>query len=208
MRRAGAVFFFLIAAALPAAAEGLPGVPPKPGGYVAGYISAGVGASLPAGGHWGDASTGFKPSPALSLAVSRRVDALFSYGLDSFNAWHYENRPAGGLDLKIASLTPFVQVSAPEGALTYYAILGLGFYRWSHASFRSGSIVYGADSAWTGGFNLGAGLLFPFAGNSRAGFELRWHQVLNLRGASFHLGAANSLNLMMVVRGDLRSEQP
>ena len=208
MRPALKAFAFLLLAAAPAAAGGLPGVPSKPGGYVAGYISAGAGVSLPAGGHWGDASSGFKPAPAFSLSISKRADELFSYGLDSFCARSYENRAAGGLDLRLTSLTPFIKVSAPEGGLTYYGILGAGFYRWAYSSFTSGGTVYGPDSGWNGGFNLGGGLLFPLRGNTRAGIELRWHQVLDLRAKAFELGAANSLNLMLIVRGDLRGQRP
>lgn len=208
MKGALKAFVFLLLSGAQAAAGGLPGVPPKPGGYVTGYISAGAGASLPFGGHWGDASGGFKPAPALSLSVSKRVDELFSYGLESFHAAGYENRAAGGLDLRLTSLTPFVKVSSPEGDLAYYGTVGLGFYHWGHSSFNSGGTAYAAGSGWNGGFNLGGGLLFPLRGSARAGLELRWHQVLNLRAKAFELGAANSLNLMLVVRGDLHGQRP
>jgi len=194
--------------ALPAAAGDLPGVPAKPGGYVAGYISAGAGASLPFGGHWGDATSGFKPAPAVTLGVSKRVDALFSYGIDSFYAARYESRDISGLALTMAALTPFVKVSAAEGAASCYGLLGAGFYRWSYSAFRSGADFYRAAAGWNGGFNLGAGVVFPFRGNTQAGLELRWHQVLNLRSPAFRLGAADSLNLMLVVRGDLRARRP
>ncbi|OGS12043.1 MAG: hypothetical protein A2234_09910 [Elusimicrobia bacterium RIFOXYA2_FULL_58_8] len=201
MKKAGAVLLLLSLPALSAAAGGLPGVPQP--GYVAGYFSAGLGSALPFGGHWGDADSGFKPSPALNLSLAKRIDELLSYGIDSVHAWRHENRAAGGLDLKITSLTPFVKVSVAEGDRLYYGLMGLGLYRWSYPSFIAAGTVYSSDAAWNAGFNFGAGILLPFPGNSRAGLELRWHQILNMRSAAFRLGAVNSINLLLVVRGDL-----
>lgn len=210
MSVAAKVLLALSLSAQPACAGWLPGVPPPPEsqGRVVGHIFAGIGGSMPFGGHWGDRTSGFNSSPALSLAVSKRVDELFSYGLDSFHAWHQTNRASGGLNLKLTSLTPFVKVSVPEGAVTYYGTVGLGVYRWAYPAFISAGAVQRSDSAWNGGFNLGAGVLFPAVGNSRAGLELRWHRIFNMRAAAFRLGAVNSLNLALVVRGDLHRRRP
>ena len=210
MRAAAATLGVLFLCALPAAAEWLPGIPARPRSErgVAGHISAGLGASVPFGGHWGDSTAGFKPSPALSLSVSKRVDEIFSYGLDSFHAWHQVNRAFGGLNLKLTSLTPFIKVSAPEGAGTFYGILGLGVYHWAYPAFTVAGAAQGSDSAWNGGFNLGTGILLPLGGGCRGGLELRWHRILNMRAAAFNLGAVNSLNLTLVVRGDLHGRRP
>ena len=70
----------------PVRAQNLPdlGDLPEPARYLAGYVAGGYGRSLPFGGHWGDKDAGFKPSPALSFAASKRIDALLSYGVESF----------------------------------------------------------------------------------------------------------------------------
>lgn len=202
MRRAAFLLALLLAA--PAAAQNLPDLPdlgdlPPPSRYLAGYVSAGLGWSRPAGGHWGDGDTGFKTSQALSLAVSKRVDELLSYGLETCYGSRYLNRGVEGLQLKMLSLTPFVKASFPEGDTVYYGVLGAGVYQWKQPGYTAGGVRYGSDSGSSGGFNLGGGASYPFWFGTRLALDLRWHHVFNVSGANLDLGSADSLNALFTV---------
>jgi len=180
---------------------GLPGLEdlPEPTRYLAGYVSAGGGLAFPFGGHWGDKDDGFKPSGVFSLAASKRVDEILSYGLETSCALRHENRVMKDLGLKIFSLTPFVRVSFPEGETLYYGVLGAGLYQWSQPAFSSGGTRYGSDSGSSAGLNLGGGFSSAFWKGTRLGLDLRWHHILNMKGANFDLNSADSLNVMLVL---------
>jgi len=202
MKKTAFLLAWLLAA--PAAAQNLPDLPdlgdlPPPSRYLAGYVSAGLGWSRPAGGHWGDGDTGFKTSPALTLAVSKRVDELLSYGAETCYASRYANRGVDGLQLKLLSLTPFVKASFPYGDSAYYGVLGAGLYHWQQRAYTSGALRHGSDSGSSGGFNLGAGASYPFLFGTRLALDLRWHHVFNVSGANLDLGSADSLNAMFIV---------
>ncbi len=193
--------FLLVCCALPAGAQGLPdlGELPEPARYLAGYISGGVGWSLPFGGHWGDRDAGFKPSPALTLAASKRVDELLSYGVESFYGRRHKHRVQRDLELKLFSLTPFIKAAFSEGEKVYYGILGAGIYQWKQPAFTSNGFRYGSDSGSSGGVNLGAGVSYPFWWETRAGLDLRWHHVFNMKGSNLSLNSIDSFNIMFVV---------
>ena len=201
MLKKAAALLLLAFFRLPAAAQDLPdlGELPEPPRYLAGYVSGGLGWSLPFGGHWGDKDAGFKPSPAFSLAASKRVDEVLSYGVESFYGWRYQDRVLRGMELKIFSLTPFVKASFAEGEKLFYGILGAGVYQWNQPAFASGGLRFGSDSGSSGGINLGAGVSYPFLWETRAGLDLRWHHLFNMKGSSFSLDSADSFNLMFVV---------
>ncbi len=183
--------------ALPARAQDLPdlGDLPAPTRYLAGYVSGGVGWSLPFGGLWGDKDAGFKPSPVFSLSASKRVDEILSYGIESSYGTGYKHRVLSGLELKIFSLTPFIRASFPQGNNTYYGILGAGVYQWSQPAFTAGGVRYDSDSGSSGGINLGAGVLYPFWWGTRAGLDLRVHHIFNMKGANLSLDSTDSLNI-------------
>lgn len=190
--------------ALPAAAQNLPDLPdledlPEPTRYLAGYVSGGYGWSLPFGGHWGDKDAGFKPSPVLSLAVSKRVDEVLSYGAESFYGWSQRHRVSRDLELKLFSLTPFIKASAPAGEKIYYGILGAGIYQWKHSAYTSGGLRHGSDSGSSGGVNLGAGVSYPFWWETKAGLDLRWHHIFNMKGSDLNLDSVDSFNIMFVL---------
>lgn len=193
--------FLLAACALPAGAQNLPdlGDLPEPTRYLAGYISGGYGWSLPFGGHWGDTESGFKPSHALSLAASKRIDALLSLGVESSYSTGYRHRVLSGLQLKVFSLTPFFKASFPQGDKQYYGILGAGIYQWKQQPFTSAGVRFGSDSGSSGGINLGGGISYPFWWETMAGLDLRWHHIFNMKGANLSLDSADSFNIMFVV---------
>ncbi|MDO8803516.1 MAG: hypothetical protein Q7R35_03710 [Elusimicrobiota bacterium] len=194
----------LLCCALPAGAQNLPDLPdlgdlPEPTRYLAGYVSGGYGWSLPFGGHWGDRDAGFKPSPAFSLAASRRFDETLSYGVESFYGWSHKHRVSRGLELKLFSLTPFLKASAPAGDKVYYGILGAGVYQWKQPAYTSGGLRHGSDSGSSGGINLGGGVSYSFLWETRACLDLRWHHIFNMKGASLSLNSVDSFNIMFVV---------
>lgn len=198
--------FFLLACLLaaPAAAQNLPDLPdlgdlPPPSRYLAGYVSAGFGRSRPAGGHWGDGRSGFKTSPALSFAVSKRVDELLSYGAETVYSGRYLNSGVEGLKVSVLSLTPFIKASFPEGNAVFYGVLGAGVYHWKQSSYTAAGASYGSDSGSSAGFNLGGGASWPFLLGARLALDLRWHHILNLSGANLDLGSADSLNAMLTL---------
>jgi len=197
----------LLLAALPvrAPAQNLPGMQdlPEAPRYIAGYLAAGGGLSVPSGGHWGDNDTGFKPSPAFSLAASKRVDEFLSWGLETSYAADYKNRGLKDLKIKMFSLTPFLKVSVPEGDRLLYGVLGAGIYQWSQPAFISGAAHYASDSGSSAGINLGGGVSWPFWWGTRAGLDLRWHHVFNMTGSNFKLDSADNINIMLVVSSSL-----
>ena len=181
--------------------DGLPGLEdlPEPPRYIAGYLSGGAGWAVPFGGHWGDKNTGFKPSPAFSLAAMKRVDEVLSYGLESSYSLRHEHRVMKGLGLKLFSFTPFVRASFPEGEMVYYGMFGAGVYQWTQPAFTSGGVKFASDSGSSAGVNLGGGLTYPFWWGTRAGLDLRWHHIFNMKGANFSLNSADNLNLTFVL---------
>ena len=195
------VSLLLACCSLPAGAQDLPdlGDLPEPTRYLAGYVSGGLGLSLPFGGHWGDGSAGFKPSPAFSFAASKRVDELLSCGVESFYGWSHKHRDLRGLELKLFSFTPFIKASFPEGEKLYYGILGAGIYQWRQPAYTSGGLRFGSDSGSSGGINLGGGVSYPFWWESRAGLDLRWHHIFNMQGSNLSLKSVDSFNIMLVV---------
>lgn len=202
MRRALLLALLLAA---PAAAQDLPDLPdlgdlPEPTRYLAGYVSGGLGWSRPFGGHWGDKSTGFKTAQSFSFAVSKRVDELASYGVESFYGPAYANNGVDGLSLRIISLTPFLKASFPEGNKVFYGIFGAGLYQWRQAPYTVSGVRKGSDSGSSGGLNFGGGVLYPFWFGTTAGLDLRWHHIFNLNGANLDLGSANNMNLMLTVQ--------
>lgn len=195
------LLLYLACGPLPAGAQNLPDLDdlPEPKRYLAGYLSGGGGLSLPFGGHWGDGGAGFKPSPFFSLAASRRVDEVLSYGVESAYGWRYAYRVRSGLKLKIFSLAPFVKASFPEGEKLYYGILGAGVYQWNQAPYSTDGVRHGSDSGSSGGVNLGGGFTSPFWWGTRAGLDLRWHHIFNMKGASLSLDAVDNFNVMFSV---------
>ena len=191
----------LAVCALPARAQNLPdlGDLPEPTRYLAGYVSGGLGWSLPFGGHWGDKDSGFKPSPVLSLAASKRVDEVLSYGLESFYALRHKHRQVPGLELRVFSLSPFVKAAFPAGEKAYYGILGAGVYQWNQPAYVADGIRHGSDSGSSGGMNLGAGVSYPFWWETMAALDLRWHHIFNMKGANLSLDSVDSFNIMFVV---------
>lgn len=179
----------------------LPGLEdlPEPTRYLAGYVAAGGGWSVPFGGHWGDKSSGFKPSEAFSLSASRRVDELLAYGLEGGYAWRHANRDVSGLKLKIFQFTPFVRVSFPEGETVYYGTLGAGVYQWTQPAYEVLGTRYASDSGSSAGMNLGAGVTYPFWFGTRLGLDLRWHHIFNMKGANFSLDTADNLNVLLTL---------
>lgn len=199
MRKGGLLLLLLLAAA-PAAAQNLPDLPdlgdlPPSSRYLAGYVSFGVGRSVPVSGHWGDGTVGFKSSGALQLSAAKRVDETLSYGLETSYAGNYVNRSMPGLSLKVISLTPFVKISVPQGNLGYYGLLGAGVYQWKQPAFTSGGIAFASDAGSSLGLNLGGGIDFPFMFGTRGGLELRWHHIFDLKGNNMDLGSAENFNL-------------
>lgn len=202
--RLAAGALLLACLALPARAQVLPDLPdlgelPPPSRYLAGYVSAGLGWSRPIGGHWGDGDDGFKTSQALSLAVSKRVDEVLSYGAETFYGARYLNLGVDGMQVKLLSLTPFVKASFPEGNGIFYGVLGAGVYQWRQQAYTAGGVRYGSDSGSSGGVNLGGGVSYPFLFDTRLALDLRWHHVFNVSGARLDLGSADSLNAMFTV---------
>ena len=186
------------AAAQPAALPGLDDLP-EPTRYLAGYVTAAGGAALPFGGHWGDKDAGFKPSPALSLSASRRVDEVLSYGLEAAYSLKHQNRAVKGLELKLFSFTPFVRVSVPQGDTLYYGILGAGLYQWNQPAYTAAGARYPSDSGSSAGVNLGGGVSYPFWWGTRIGLDLRWHHIFNMKGANFSLDSPDSFNVMVAL---------
>lgn len=204
MRLTGALALFLACAlARTAAAQtaALPGLEdlPEPTRYLAGYVTAAGGLALPFGGHWGDAGAGFKPSTAISLSASKRVDEVLSYGLETAYSLKHQNRTVKDLQLKLFSFTPFVRASFPQGNALYYGILGAGIYQWSQPAFTAAGASHASDSGSSAGVNLGGGVSYPFLWGTRIGLDLRWHHVFNMKGANFDLNAADNFNVMLAL---------
>ncbi len=179
----------------------LPGLEdlPEPTRYLAGYVAAAGGWSAPFGGHWGDGSSGFKPSQAFSLSALRRVDEVLGYGLESGYAWNHLNRDVAALKVKVFYLTPFVRVSFPSGETVYYGTLGAGVYQWSQPAYEAVGTRYPSDSGSSAGMNLGAGVSYPFWFGTRLGVDLRWHRIFNMKGSNLKLDTADSINAMVVL---------
>ncbi|OGR68350.1 MAG: hypothetical protein A2081_02025 [Elusimicrobia bacterium GWC2_61_19] len=194
----------LLACARTAGAQGAAGLPgledlPEPTRYLAGYVSAGGGWAVPFGGHWGDKDAGFKPSNVFSLAASKRVDELLSYGLETSYSLRHENRVMKDLGLKVFSMGPFAKVSYLEGEKLFYGVLGAGLYQWSQPAFTSGGTRYGSDSGSSAGLSLGGGVAYPFWWGTLLGLDLRWHHIFNMKGSNFNLDSADNLNVMLVL---------
>ena len=190
--------------AVPAAAQvqaGLPGLEdlPEPARYLAGYVSAGGGLAFPFGGHWGDRGDGFKPSAVYSLSASRRLDEIVSYGLESSSSPRHGHRAMKDMRLGIFAFTPFIKISSPELDKTYYGVLGAGLYQWTQPAFTSGGVRFGSDSGSSAGINIGGGVSYPFWRGTMIGLDLRWHHILNMKGANFDLNSADNLNVMLVL---------
>ncbi|MCM2267784.1 MAG: outer membrane beta-barrel protein [Elusimicrobiales bacterium] len=198
---AALLWALLCAPASAQVAQGLPGLEdlPEPTRYLAGYVSAGGGWSVPFGGHWGDRSSGFKPSETFSLSASRRVDELLSYGLETAYSWRHRHREMSGLKVKIFSLTPFVRVSFPEGETLYYGTLGAGLYQWTQPAFTSGGVRFSSGSGSSAGMNLGGGVSYPFWFGSRLGLDLRWHHIFNMEGPNFNLDTADNIYALLTL---------
>lgn len=201
--RPAALFLLLL---LPGAAraQALPDLPdlgdlPPPARYLAGYLSAGFGWSRPFGGHWGDSDDGFRSSPALSLAASKRVDELLSYGAETVYCGGYRSKGVDGLQLKTLSLSPFLKVSFPEGNAIYYGQLGAGVYQWRQTGYYSGAARVASDSGSNFGMSLGGGASWPFIAGTRLALDLRWHRLFSLKSAAIDLGSADSFNTMFTV---------
>ena len=204
-------FALLLAlSAAPAAAqtpEELPGMAalpdlgelPEPTRYLAGYVSAAGGWAVPFGGHWGDKTSGFKPSQAFSLSAARRVDELLGYGLETTYAWNHVNRDLPDLKVKIFALTPFVRLSFPEGDTLYYGVLGAGLYQWNQPSYSAAGARYASDSGSSAGMNLGGGVSYPFWFGTRLGLDLRWHHIFNMEGSNFKLDTADTFNVLLAL---------
>ncbi|MBI5743714.1 MAG: outer membrane beta-barrel protein [Elusimicrobia bacterium] len=179
----------------------LPGLEdlPEPTRYLAGYVTAGGGWAVPFGGHWGDKTSGFKPSQVFAVSASKRVDELLSYGLETSYAWNHVNRKMSSMKVKIFEIGPFVRVFFPEGETLYYGTLGAGVYQWSQPSFRSGGAAYSSDSGSSAGMSLGGGVSYPFWFGSRLGLDLRWHHIFNMKGSNFVLDTADNFNLLLTL---------
>ncbi len=204
MRLARALALFLICAlGRPGAAQtaALPGLEdlPEPTRYLAGYVTAAGGAAVPFSGHWGDKDAGFKPSQAFSLAASKRVDEVLSYGLETGYSLKHQNRTVKAMELRFFSLTPFVRVSFPQENAVYYGILGAGLYQWNQPAYAAAGVRYDSDSGSSAGINLGGGVSYPFWWGTRIGLDLRWHHVFNMKGNNFNLNVADNLNLMLAL---------
>jgi hypothetical protein len=198
------VAVLLLAGSAAARAQEAPALPgledlPEPTRYLAGYVTAGGGWSVPFGGHWGDKSAGFKPSNVFSLAASKRVDELLSYGLEVSYSPRHTNRVMKDLELRIFSLGPFVKVSFPQGETLYYGVLGGGVYQWGQPAFTSGGTRYGSDSGSSAGLNLGGGVSYPFWWGTRLGLDLRWHHIFNMKGSNFDLSSADNFNVQLAL---------
>lgn len=194
-------------------AAGLPGLEdlPEPPRYIAGYVVGGLGWAVPAGGHWGDKATGFKPSHVYSLSVFKRVDEILSYGLDSSYSERHEHRAMKDLGLRIFSFTPVVRASFPEGDKVFYGVFGAGVYQWTQPAFAAGGLKYASDSGSSAGVNLGGGVNYPFWWGTRAGLDLRWHHIFNMKGDNFSLNSADNLNILFVLHYSVwqnRAAQP
>lgn len=180
---------------------GLPGLDdlPEPTRYLAGYVTAAGGPAVPFAGHWGDKDAGFKPSKAFSLAASKRVDEVLSYGLETAYSLKHQNRTSKDLELRLFSFTPFIKVSFPQGETLYYGILGGGLYQWSQPAYTAGGAGHASDSGSSAGVNLGGGVSYPFWWGTRIGLDLRWHHVFNMKGSNFDLNAADNMNVMVAL---------
>jgi hypothetical protein len=188
------------------AAGDLPGLDdlPPPPRYIAGYFSASGGLAAPFGGHWGDSSAGFKPSPLYTVSGSKRVDETLSYGLESSYASGYAQRKLRGLEVRMFSLTPFVKASFPDDDTIYYGIFGAGVYQWAQPAFAG----HASGSGTSGGLNLGGGVTYPFWWGTRVGLDLRWHHVFSLKGDNFDLGSADSLCAAFVMQWSVWKDNP
>ncbi len=186
------------AAAQPAALPGLEDLP-EPTRYLAGYVTAGGGVAVPFAGHWGDKDAGFKPSRAFSLAASKRVDEVLSYGVESAYSLKHQNRTIKDLELRLFSLTPFARVSFPQGETLYYGILGAGLYQWQQPAYTAAGARHASDSGSSAGVNLGGGVSYPFWWGTRLGLDLRWHHVFNMKGNTFNLNAADNMTVMLAL---------
>lgn len=199
---APALFLACVAAgAAGARAAALPGLEdlPEPTRYLAGYVTAAGGAAVPFAGHWGDKDAGFKPSRVFSLAASKRVDEVLSYGLETAYSLEHRNRTVKDLELRLFSLTPFIKVSFPQEETLYYGILGAGIYQWNQPAYTAAGARYASDSGSSAGINLGGGVSYPFWWGTRIGLDLRWHHVFNMKGSNFNLNAADNLNVMLAL---------
>lgn len=172
---------------------------PEPTRYLAGYLHAGGGWAVPFGGHWGDTGSGFKPSQTFSLAASRRVDELLSYGLETVYSFNHAHRDMDSLKLKVFALAPFLRVSFPEGDTLYYGTLGGGLYQWTQPAFTAGGVRYSSDSGSSAGLNLGGGVSYPFWFGTRLGLDLRWHHIFNMEGGNFDLDTADNFNVLLTL---------
>ena len=204
MRLARALPLLLALALARSAAAQAPALPgledlPEPTRYLAGYVTACGGAAVPFAGHWGDKDAGFKPSPVFSLAASKRVDEVLSYGLESAYSLKHQDRTVKDLELRLFSFTPFVKVSFPQGETLYYGILGAGLYQWSQPAYTAAGVRHASDSGSSAGINLGGGVSYPFWWGTRIGLDLRWHHVFNMKGANFNLNSADNMNVMLAL---------
>ena len=204
--------FLTCALACAAAAQNavLPGLDdlPEPTRYLAGYVTAAGGAAVPFAGHWGDKDAGFKPSQAFSLAASKRVDEVLSYGLETAYSLKHQNRTAKDLEVKLFSFTPFVKVSYPQGETLYYGVLGAGLYQWNQPAYTAAGAKYPSDSGSSAGVNLGGGVSYPFWWGTRIGLDLRWHHVFNMKGNNFNLNAADNINVMLALHYGVWKNRP
>ena len=186
----------LLACAGAAAAADLPGVPGglrEPG--AAGWLTFGAGLAIPAGGHWGDTGSGFKPSGAVSAAVARKLDDTYSWGVDGSCAFAHRYRKDGSFRVGLGSLEPFYRITVPRGSWRLYGLFGAGLYFWRTAA----PLPADSGSGSSAGFSLGFGGARRLTGGLDGGFELRWHHILDMDGPGLDLGAADNVALMLTV---------
>lgn len=194
-------FTLLLCFAAGAAAAQAPAVPlgggrtyaPAGSPYSRYYFSLGGAASMPIGGHWGDSGSGFRTSPAFSLAGAKKVDDILSYGVETGYSFGHKSEEVGAMRIRVFSLTPFLRVASPAANRTYYGLVGAGIYHWTQPSFDSGGTDYASDSGSSFGLTMGGGAVFPLRGSLKIGAELRWRHIFSMKGDNFDVGIANDL---------------
>jgi hypothetical protein len=136
-------------------------------------------------GSIGNVFGGDAPSTKRSWAVAIGGGGAHGIGseLEFSETRNFFETSAGVAHGKILTLMPSIFVAVPIGKLRPYGIFGFGFIRQRTESTTGG--VFSDLSDDDIGYNVGAGVMFQFAGHAGVRGDLRHFKVRKANGISF-----------------------
>lgn len=125
-----------------------------------------------------DFSDNLKGSFALAGAGDYQFHDMLAAGLElGYNFKHDgKDLPAGvSGEAKILYITPYLKVLHKKDKMTFYGILGAGWYN-TKTEMTVATITTDTTSD-DFGINVGGGLMFDVGENMQAGVDVKWHHV-------------------------------